>query len=86
MRAVTVTQDKENEIPLEVLASSIVAISDGVKKLRNGRLKERALLLLIQQAAPPKKRGRYSTGQHIPISTIKAVLDGMEALKTQFVK
>lgn len=74
------------EVPTEVLAESIVAISDGVKRLRSGKLKESALLLLIQHAAPSPKRGRYRTGQPIPIRTIKAVLEGMESLKTQFVK
>jgi hypothetical protein len=76
----------KSDVPLEVLAESIVSISDGVKKLRSGRLKESALLLLIQHAAPSPKRGRYRTGVPIPLKTIKAVLDGMEALKTEFVK
>lgn len=85
MKSVTVKQG-EVEVPTEVLADAIVAISDGVKKLRAGKLKERALLLLIQDAAPSPKRGRYRTGQAIPIKTIKAVLEGMESLRAQYVK
>jgi hypothetical protein len=76
----------EEEVPTEVLADAIVAISEGVAKLRRGRLKDRALLLLIQDAAPSPKRGRYRTGRPIPIQTIKDVLEGLESLKTQYVK
>lgn len=83
LKGITVPQ---SEVPTEVLADAIIAISDGIKKLRSGRLKERALLLLIQDAAPSPMRGAYRTGKPIPIKTIKAVLEGLDSLRTQFVK
>lgn len=86
MKNIAVKQNGVDDVSIEVLAESIVAISDGVTRLRRGKLKESALLLLIQHAAPSPKRGRYRTGKPIPIRTIKAVLDGMESLKVQFVK
>lgn len=75
MRAVTVKQTEE-EIPTEVMASAIVSISQGIKKLRSGRLKDRALYLLIQHAAPGT----------ISIKTIKAVIEGLESLQKNYVK
>lgn len=80
MAKVAVKQIPEKEIPTEVLADSIVAISQGVRKLRSGRLTDRALLLLIQDAAP--------SIQHKPISQreIKAVLEGIDSLERTFLK
>ena len=68
-RAVKVIE--EAEVPTEVLASAIVTIAEGVKKLRSGRLSDRALFILIQDATPGS----------IGIREIKAVLDGIENLK-----
>lgn len=85
MRKVKVVQlDEQKPVPIQVIADSIVAISDGVKKLRSGPLNERALLLLIQHAAPTVGgRGRYTA---IGVKEIKAVLDGMESLEETFLK
>ena len=76
-----VVKQTEKEVPTEVLADSVIAISDGIKKLRNGRLTDRALLLLIQDAAPSNRMGK-------PISQreIKAVLEGIESLERLYVK
>lgn len=76
---VTVKQDEVKPVPVEVLADSIVAISDGVKKLRSGRLNDRALMLLIQHAAP-NVGGRYNQGQ-VPMKHVRAVIEGMESLE-----
>lgn len=83
MAKVAVKQNPEKEVPTEVLAESIVAISEGIRKLRGGRLTDRALLLLIQDAAP-------SVGHRPPKPVsqreIKAVLEGIEGLERLFIK
>jgi hypothetical protein len=80
VKKAVVKQALDNEVPTEVLAESIVAISAGIKKLRSGRLTDRALLLLIQDAAPSLR--------HKPISQreIKAVLEGIDGLERAFIK
>lgn len=81
-----IKQNDEAPVPVEVLAESIKAISAGVKRLRNGKLKDDALFLLIQHAAPtvPKGHGRASTKP--TIREIKAVLAGMESLEAAYLK
>lgn len=80
--AVVVKQDQEKPVPTEIMAKAIVDISEGVKKLRAGPLTDKALLLLIQHAAPTKG---YS-GQRYGISEIKDILDGIENLEKAYVK
>ena len=84
MKKVKVIQQPENEVPTEVLATSIKAIADGVRKLRNGRLNDRALFLLIQDAAP-STGGKYNRS-HIGIPAIKAVLEGIDNLESAFLR
>jgi hypothetical protein len=85
MKTVQVKQDPESPVPTEVLADAIVAISEGVRRLRAGRLTDHALFLLVQHAAPTsRKRGSY--GKRIPLGTIKLVFEAIEHLETQFVK
>lgn len=81
---VTVKQTPDAEIPTEVLANSIVAISEGIRKIRSGRLTDRALFLLIRDAAPTYG-AKYRT-QSVGLSEIKAVIEGMESLEKTFLK
>lgn len=81
MKKITVKQAPDAEVPTEVLASSIVTISEGIRKLRAGRLNDRALFLLIQHAAPTD--ARY---QRIGIGEIKSVIDGMESLASTYLR
>lgn len=67
-----------DEVPTEIIASALVSISEGVAKLRSGRLNEKALLLLIQHACPSQDRPS--------ISTIRTVLDAVESLRSEYVK
>lgn len=82
MKKVIVKQHFEKEVPTEVLADAIVAISQGMKKLRGGRLNDNALFLLIQHAAPNIVRGY---GQ-IPLKTIKAVFEGIASLEATYLR
>jgi hypothetical protein len=74
--AVKVSQKVDQEVPTEILATEIVAISQGIKKLRATKLNEKALLILLQHAIPGT----------IAIKTIKAVIDGLGDLERQYVK
>lgn len=84
MKKVKVIQNEEKQVPVEVIAESIKAISEGIKKLRAGPLNDKALVLLIQHAAPGLKRG-YS---QIKIGTteIRAVLEGIDSLEATYLK
>ena len=62
----------EKEIPTEVLAASIKEIADGMRKIRAGKLNERALLVLLHDA----------TGIRIP--AIREVLEGLENLDKRY--
>lgn len=78
-------EEKEKQVPIEVLADSIVQISQGIKKLRSGRLNDRALMLLIQHAAPNvSARSRLYTP--LSIKAIKAVFEGIESLEATYLK
>lgn len=66
------------EVPVEIIANSLVSMADGIKALRAGPLNERALLLLIQHAMPATDRPSTKL--------IKGVLDGVEALKRTYLK
>ena len=73
--------EPEAEVPTEVLAEAIVAISQGIKKLRTGRFNDDALCMLIAYAAPTMKgSGKPSKRE------VRAVLDGIEALERTYLK
>lgn len=76
--------EKDEEVPTEIIASAIVAISAGIKKLKSGRLNDKALIMLIQHAAPGKKSKRG----YKPVTTgeVRAVLEGLESLSATFLK
>jgi len=75
---------QNDSITIEVLAESIKSISDGINKLKGGSLNEKALILLIQHAAP--KIGSKYQKRSLSAREIKAVLSGLESLKEQYLK
>lgn len=78
---VKVIQNPEEEVPTEILAEAICDISKGIKAIRAGRLTDKAIILLIQHAAPVAHNGaRYTMGQ------IQDILRGMESLESVYVK
>ena len=77
-----VQKDDAKPMPVEIIAESIKAISEGIKKLRNSPLNDKALMLLIQHAAP--YAGRYN--QKIGLTEIRAVLEGIESLEATYLK
>lgn len=64
------------DVAPEILASAIVSVAEGIKKLRAGRLSDRALLILIQDACP----------ERIGIERIRMVIDAMASLQKKYVK
>lgn len=82
MKKIIVKQNEDRSVPIEVLAESIKAISSGIKKLLSGPLNEKALILLIQNAAP-KFGPPY---RKLGAAEIKATLDGIESLERVYLK
>jgi hypothetical protein len=76
-KSVAVKQVEGAEVPAEVLAQSIVDISRGMKMLTAGPLNERALLLLIQDAAGGES--------HVSLQIIKSVLGAVGDLERLYV-
>jgi len=74
--AVKVTQDPENEITTEVIATSIQAIADAMKKIRAGRLNDAAILQLIYAACYPK----------VPRDQVKTVFLAINSLEQTWLK
>jgi hypothetical protein len=67
---------EEADVSAKILASSIVSIAEGMKRLRTGALADRALLILIQDACPEK----------IGLDKIRMVLDAIGDLRKKFVR
>lgn len=84
MKKINVIQKEGEEITVEVMAQSIKAISEGVKKLKSTRLNDKALYLLIQHAAP-NVGGRFGDAK-IGMTEIKGVIEGIENLEATFLK
>jgi hypothetical protein len=80
-KTVAVQQRTGAEVATEVMAEAIVAISSGIKRLRAGKLNDKALYLLIQHSAPTT-----ASGQRIPISTITDVIEGLDSLSETYLR
>jgi hypothetical protein len=77
-KALRVKPADVDPLPTEVLEGEIVALAEGVRKLREGRLNDKALLLLIQHATP--SHNRVTQGQ------IQSVLDAISNLDRIYLK
>lgn len=54
--AVTVKQNPNNEVPVEVLADAIVEVSRAARQLLASRLTKRAIVLLLHESSGVGKR------------------------------
>lgn len=72
-----IKQDKENEVPIEVLAKSIVEVSEAARKLLNSRLSKRAVIVLIKDSM---------MGPGLPLKEIELVLDCASKLDKRYLK
>lgn len=77
---------KEGDQPetVEVMEKSIVAISEGIKKLRSTRLNDKALFMLIAHASP--SYGRSYPKTKICIRDVQSVIEGIESLERVYLK
>jgi hypothetical protein len=65
------------------IAKDIVMVSEGMRKLRATRMNEDTLLLLIQNAI---SSGQHTKYKPVSLKTIKAVIDGIDALESKHLK
>lgn len=74
-----------NDVPetVEVMEKSILAISEGIKKLRSTRLNDKALFMLIAYAS--SSYGDYPKTK-ICVRDVKNVIEGIESLEKMFLK
>lgn len=80
-RKIKIRQDPDDEVTTEILASSIREISEGIKKLRQGPINEKGLLILIHHAC------KSSYGSPKPTQAeIRKVLDGVENLEKTYLR
>jgi len=71
---VTIKTNEESPEPVELIAQSIIDISDAFEKIQKSRLSERALLILIKDACG------------VSLHDIKIVLNTVPKLKHLFLK
>lgn len=69
-----IAQKPGDEVPTEILASAIREISEGMRKMRAGRLNDRALILLIHDVCKVSK------------TDIKYVINAIGLLEREFLK
>jgi hypothetical protein len=74
MKTLKVQQAPDKPVATEILAENIVALADGVRKLRSGRLNDKAIVLLLH----------HSCG--VKMTDIKAVFHGIETLEATYLK
>jgi hypothetical protein len=77
-QTITVKVNEENPEPLEVIAESVIQVADAFQRVKNSRLAQRAIILLIKDAIPPK----YKVG----VTEIQEVLNAAAKLKQHYIK
>jgi hypothetical protein len=77
MKHIKVVKDKEAPESAELLASSVVAVAEGFKKILATPLTERALVVLLQDGIG---------AAHISKVQIKLVLEALPRLKAWYIK
>jgi hypothetical protein len=73
-QTITIKTDEENPEPMEIIAKSIIEISNAFEKMNNSRLKRRVILLLLRDMT------------NISISDIDVILNAAIKLKDHFLK
>lgn len=74
---ITIKSNEENPEPVELIANSIIEISESFEKINNSILKKRAIILLLQDAIGPTKIGKRE---------IELVLEYAPRLKNYYLK
>lgn len=81
---VTVKTNEENPEPVEIIADAIIKISEAFESMKNSRLTQRALLLLIQDNCG-MVGGRHNKKKPTA-KQIQEVLDSVTSLKKAYIK
>ncbi len=76
---------KSMEEAAETIANEIKSLAEGVRKLRSGRLNDKALVILLQEAATPVSYG-FRTTRKVGKPEIRSVLDALNNLDLYFLK
>ncbi len=71
---ITVKVNEQNPEPLELIAKSIIELSDAFQKINSSSLKRRTIVLLLQDETK------------LPQKDINAILDAATKLKDTFLK
>ena len=80
----TVVQNPEAPVSVEILAESIKAIADGMKKVLRGPLTKETIVLLVS-ANTPLVGSKYNKA-HVSKADVRAVLEGIETLDAKCLK
>lgn len=81
---ITVKTDEENPESVEIIADSIIKISDAFERIEKGKLSRRALILLIQYNC--EQVGRGYRKKPISQGDVEKVLDSIATLKRAYIK
>lgn len=57
-QTVTIKSNEENPEPIELVAASIIKISEAFEKISNSGLRQRTIVLLLHDAIGPTKIGK----------------------------
>jgi uncharacterized protein involved in propanediol utilization len=71
-KKVQIVQDPEAPLPTEVMAQSIIDLSEAARQLLNGRLKRAAIVVLLKDQTD------------LPKAHINDILDALESLKSDW--
>ena len=74
---IKIKKDEDNPEPIELLAKSIIQVSDAFEKIQKSNLTERAIIVLLQDGIGPS---------YINKQQIKLVLDNLPRLKSWYIK
>lgn len=77
MKNIKIKKNEDNPESVELLAQSIIQVSEGFKKVIDSPLSQRALIVLLQDAIG---------AQNISRSQIKLVIEALPRLKAWYIK
>lgn len=81
---VNVKLNEQNPEPIELIAETIIKISDGIQKLNKSPLTKRAMLILIQ--ANCGMVGNGMKRKKPTVSQVEEVLDSLSTLRQTYLK
>lgn len=76
MKPAALKQVEGAVVGAELIAEAVIDIAEGMKRLRSGRLTDRAIEVLVKEASPGG----------VTMTQVRNVLTGLERLQREFVK